>query len=72
MKSKLEPQPQLIEFLQQELSVSPEEIGVVTRTQEDPVTQLPILLWQYGLITIQQLEKVFDWQDKMFDGSTLR
>ncbi len=70
MQPKLE--PQLIEFLQRELSVSPEEIGVVTRTQAAPVTQLPILLWQHGLITIQQLEKIFDWQDNTFDRSTLR
>lgn len=63
--------PQLIKFLQQELSVSAEEIGLVLRRQEAPMTQLPILLWQYGLITIQQLDKIFDWQEQdYFDGTT--
>lgn len=56
--------PQLIEFLQRELSVSAKEIGVVMRRQETAVPQLPILLWQHGLITLQQLETIFDWQDQ--------
>jgi Protein of unknown function (DUF2949) len=56
---------QLIEFLQQELSISAAEIGLVTRHQETPLSQLPIMLWQYGLITLQQLEKIFDWQDQV-------
>ena len=60
------PESQLIEFLQQELSVSAQEIDVVLRRQEPLRTQLPILLWQYGLITIQQLETIFDWQEKVY------
>ncbi|MGA7935083.1 MAG: DUF2949 domain-containing protein [Kovacikia sp.] len=67
MKSSLD--PQLIEFLQQELSISAEEIGVVMRRQESPIPQMPILLWQYGLITIQQLEKIFDWQEQVSCGA---
>jgi Protein of unknown function (DUF2949) len=59
MKSTLD--RQLIEFLQQELLISAEEIGLVLRRQEPTRTQMPIFLWQYGLITIQQLEKIFDW-----------
>jgi hypothetical protein len=62
MKSTLE--PQLIEFLRQELSISSKEIGLVMRGQEFLIAQLPILLWQYGLITIHQLEKIFDWQEQ--------
>jgi Protein of unknown function (DUF2949) len=57
------PESQLIEFLQQELSISAEEIGLVIRRQETPLRQLPIQLWQSGLMTIQQLEQVFDWQE---------
>ena len=60
------PESQLIEFLQQELSVSAQEIDVVLRRHEPLRTQLPILLWQYGLITIQQLETIFDWQEKVY------
>jgi Protein of unknown function (DUF2949) len=68
MKSSLK--PQLIEFLQQELSVSAEEIGLVLRRQEAPMTQLPILLWQDGLITLQQLDRIFDWQEQAYIEGT--
>jgi Protein of unknown function (DUF2949) len=59
------PEPQLIEFLQQELSISMEAIGWVLRHPETPLQQLPIQLWQYGLMTLQQLEQVFDWQEQI-------
>jgi Protein of unknown function (DUF2949) len=58
------PELQLIEFLQQELSISAEAIGLVMRCQETPLRQLPIQLWQHGLMTLQQLEQVFDWQEQ--------
>jgi Protein of unknown function (DUF2949) len=63
MKSKLD--PQLIDFLQQELSVSPEAIALVLR-QKPASAQLPIMLWQYGLITLQQLDKIFDWREQVY------
>jgi hypothetical protein len=63
MKSALD--KRFIEFLQQDLSISAEEIGLALRHQELTITQLPILLWQYGLISIQQLEKIFDWQEQI-------
>jgi hypothetical protein len=67
MKSTLD--RQLIEFLQQELLISAEEIGVVMRRQKPTITQMPISLWQYGLITIQQLEKIFDWQESLSENA---
>ena len=67
------PESQLIEFLQQELSVSANEIDLVLRRQEPLRTQLPIMLWQYGLITLQQLDKIFDWQEQVaFSGNGSR
>ena len=63
MKTALD--KQFIEFLQRELSISAEEIGLALRQQELTITQMPILLWQYGLISIQQLEKIFDWQEQV-------
>jgi len=29
-----------------------------------PDNLLPMVLWQYGLITIEQLDQVFDWMEK--------
>lgn len=63
MNSKLN--PQLIEFLEQELAVAPEAIALVLRRHQPLTSQLPIMLWQYGLITLQQLDKIFDWRERV-------
>lgn len=52
---------QLIHFLQHELAISPAEIDLLLRHPEQEQAPLPMLLWQYGLITLQQLTQVFDW-----------
>ena len=52
----------LIQFLQDDLSISPDAIAVAIRRNSDqPSNLLPMILWQYGLITIEQLDQVFEW-----------
>lgn len=51
---------QLIQFLENELAIPAESIAVGLR-QESVPNLLPIVLWQYGLITLEQLDKTFDW-----------
>ncbi|HIK14220.1 MAG TPA: DUF2949 domain-containing protein [Leptolyngbyaceae cyanobacterium M33_DOE_097] len=51
----------LIQFLQHELAISSAEIDVLLRHPEHAHAPLPIILWQYGLITLQQLAQIFDW-----------
>lgn len=43
------------------MGLSDAAIASVTRTQQPTVTQLPIVLWNYGLISLNQLEHIFDW-----------
>lgn len=50
----------LIRFLQDDLSIPDSAVQVGLRHPEHP-TQLPMILWQYGLITLDELNKVFDW-----------
>jgi hypothetical protein len=58
----------LITFLQEDLAISPAFIAVAERAggnqssngKQDP-NSLPIILWQYGLVTLEQLDKIFDW-----------
>ena len=52
---------QLIHFLQQELALSAEEIKLAVRNPDVAPSQLPMILRQYGLISIRQLEQIFDW-----------
>jgi hypothetical protein len=51
----------LIQFLQHEMAISPAEINVLLRHPEQESAPLPMILWQYGLITLQQLTQIFDW-----------
>ncbi|NJL83683.1 MAG: DUF2949 domain-containing protein [Chloroflexaceae bacterium] len=59
-------QSQLIEFLQKELSLSNETIAVALRRCQAVAGELPMVLWQYGFITSEQLERIFEWQDSIF------
>jgi len=54
-------QAQLIKFLKWELSISDSAIATALRHQEEDSNQLPMVLWQYGLVTLKQLDQIFDW-----------
>ncbi|MCU0525547.1 MAG: DUF2949 domain-containing protein [Elainella sp. Prado103] len=56
-------QARLINFLQEELAVPTAAISLALRQSGAEFNALPIILWQYGLITIQQLNQVFDWME---------
>jgi hypothetical protein len=54
-------QEKLIRFLLFELRISPEQIELALRRVQQAPNQLPMSLWQYGLINTWQLEQIFDW-----------
>lgn len=54
-------QIQLIKFLRRELSIPESAIATALRHEEQDSNQLPMVLWQYGLVTLKQLERIFDW-----------
>jgi hypothetical protein len=56
----------LIQFLQHELAVSSAEIDMLLRHPEQAHAPLPMLLWQYGLITLPQLTQILDWLDTQY------
>ena len=55
-----------IDFLQSEFALSTGDIAVALRKQELHNGPLAMLLWQYGLVDIQQLERIFDWLEEQF------
>lgn len=59
----MEKQVHLIEFLKQELSVPAEAIALGLRQSASTPNLLPIVLWQYGLVTTYQLNEIFDWSE---------
>jgi Protein of unknown function (DUF2949) len=52
---------QLINFLQDELAIPKTSISLALRQSENSASFLPMILWQYGLITLSQLDRIFDW-----------
>ncbi len=50
-----------IKFLQNELALSTDDIAVALRQRKFDNAPLPMLLWQYGLVNLDQLERIFDW-----------
>lgn len=51
----------LISFLQDDLSISAASLAVALRHSEQDPGPLPMILWQYGLVTLEQLEQIYDW-----------
>lgn len=51
----------LIQFLQQDLGVSVAQLELAQRHIQETPEQLPMILWQYGLISLGQLDQIFDW-----------
>jgi Protein of unknown function (DUF2949) len=53
--------PQLIAYLQKDLGLSEAALALVSRQRQPTVTELPIVLWNHGLISLEQLGSIFDW-----------
>jgi hypothetical protein len=51
----------LLGFLKDELLLSSHSIDLALRHFEQNPGPLPIILWQYGLITLDQLSSIYDW-----------
>jgi len=54
---------QLVRFLQQELFISDASIAMAQRHSEQGHGPLHMNLWKYGLVSIEQLEQIFDWME---------
>lgn len=48
-------------FLQEDLAISSASLAVALRHREQDPGPLPMILWQYGLITLEQLDQIYDW-----------
>ena len=54
-------QTRLIRFLEEDLLLPSDSISVALRQGEPIPSLLPMVLWQYGLVSLEQLERIFDW-----------
>lgn len=54
-------QQKFLQYLEQDLALSPEMIDIALRRPDPLMSQLHIVLWQHGLISLAQLNLVFEW-----------
>jgi Protein of unknown function (DUF2949) len=57
------PLTKLIRFLQDDLAISAASMAIVLKQVEHNPGPLPMILWQYGLVTIEQLDRIYDWME---------
>jgi hypothetical protein len=55
---------QLIHFLQEKLDLSSSSIAIALRHCEQDPGPLPMILWQYGLVSLEELDQIFDWLER--------
>ncbi|NEO85557.1 MAG: DUF2949 domain-containing protein [Spirulina sp. SIO3F2] len=54
----------LNQFLMNDLSLPQDSIEIAQRHLENNPGSFPMVLWQYGLVTLEQLERIFDWLEQ--------
>ncbi|MFB2894780.1 DUF2949 domain-containing protein [Aerosakkonemataceae cyanobacterium BLCC-F50] len=60
-------QTQLIYFLQNELAIPSAAISLALRYYQKEPAPLPMILWQYGLVSVWELEKIFIWLENAIE-----
>lgn len=63
MATETTTQTRLIRFLKEEMAIPADSIAIALRQSEHGLNPLPMVLWQYGLITLEQLDRIFDWME---------
>ncbi|MDJ0581012.1 DUF2949 domain-containing protein [Crocosphaera sp.] len=56
-------QTPLLEYLRHKLAIPADALKMAVKFTETSMGSLPMVLWQYGLIDIHQLDEVLDWID---------
>jgi len=56
------PRDALLRQLRQELGLSDSALSLGLRQAELEQAPLPVVLWRFGLISLEQLDQVFGWQ----------
>lgn len=57
-------QNQFIHYLQDELAISDEAIDLALRHPDSSQGHLHIILWQHGLLDLEQLGQTFEWRTR--------
>jgi Protein of unknown function (DUF2949) len=53
-----------LRFLRQELAIPKADLRLALSHPERSPDTLPMIMWQYGLVTLSQLNQIFDWRER--------
>jgi Protein of unknown function (DUF2949) len=53
--------PQVVNFLRQNLNLSDDSVQLALKQSQSNYSSLPIVLWQYGFVSLPELDRVYDW-----------
>ena len=56
------PTPALLRYLRQELGLSDNALQRGLKQSDQEQAPLPVVLWRFGLISLEQLDQVLSWQ----------
>ncbi|MFM2172598.1 MAG: hypothetical protein RLZZ54_525 [Cyanobacteriota bacterium] len=56
------PQAALLRYLRQELALSDNALQLGLKQSEQEQAPLPVVLWRFGLISLEQFDQVLSWQ----------
>lgn len=57
------PEP-LVAFLRHQIGLSERSLDLGLRQSELEQAPLPVVLWRFGLLSLEQYAQVLDWQDR--------
>ena len=58
------PSPALLRYLRHELGLSDNALQLGLRQSEQEQAPLPVVLWRFGLISLEQFDALLSWQDQ--------
>jgi hypothetical protein len=59
------PKPALLRYLRRELGLSDNALRLGLKQSEQEQAPLPVVLWRFGLISLEQLDQVLSWQSML-------
>ena len=58
------PHSALVEFIRRDIGLSEDALALGVRQAVQEQAPLPVTLWRFGLLSLGQLNQVFDWQER--------
>ncbi len=56
------PSPAMLIFLKKRIGLSEDDLNLGIRQAQIEQAPLPIVLWSFGIISLNQLQMVLDWE----------